>query len=80
MESSSSHASKTSFTLFQSIKFPEILYNDRSDTRLTEEELTDLQQRLVDFLKFLRKNQSAFFLSTYPENEDIETSTNKQDD
>ncbi|XP_024024846.1 protein MRG2 isoform X2 [Morus notabilis] len=62
------------------VKFPEILYNDRSDTRLTEEELTDLQQRLVDFLKFLRKNQSAFFLSTYPENEDIETSTNKQDD
>ncbi|GMN35033.1 hypothetical protein TIFTF001_005044 [Ficus carica] len=62
------------------VKFPEILCDGRNDAGITEEELTDLQQRLIDFLKFLRKNQSAFFLSTYHVAEDIETSTNKQDD
>ncbi|KAI9200999.1 hypothetical protein LWI28_016333 [Acer negundo] len=58
------------------VKLPELLVH----IKIEEETLKELQQKLVEFLKFLQKNQSAFFLSTYPVPEDVETSTNKQDD
>ncbi|KAE8100117.1 hypothetical protein FH972_018044 [Carpinus fangiana] len=55
------------------VKLPEFLYH----ANIEEETLMDLHQKLVDFLKFLQKHQSAFFLSTYHVLEDVETSTNK---
>lgn len=55
------------------VKLPEFLYH----ANIEEETLMELQQKLVDFLKFLQKHQSAFFLSTYHVPEDVETSTNK---
>ncbi|KAM1022177.1 hypothetical protein TB2_043124 [Malus domestica] len=55
------------------VKLPELLL----DANIEEETLKVLQKKLVDFLKFLQKNQSAFFLSTYHVPDDIETSTNK---
>ncbi|KAK2660217.1 hypothetical protein Ddye_006750 [Dipteronia dyeriana] len=58
------------------VKLPEFLVY----IKIEEETLKELQQKLVEFLKFLQKNQSAFFLSTYHVAEDVETSTNKQDD
>ncbi|KAH7567472.1 hypothetical protein JRO89_XS07G0079000 [Xanthoceras sorbifolium] len=58
------------------VKLPELLV----EIEVEEETLTELQQKFVDFLKFLQKNQSAFFLPTYHIAEDVETSTNKQDD
>ncbi|KAK0576506.1 hypothetical protein LWI29_018602 [Acer saccharum] len=58
------------------VKLPELLIH----IKIEEETLKELQQKLVEFLKFLQKNQSAFFLSTYRVSEDIETSSNKQDD
>ncbi|XP_062158987.1 protein MRG1-like isoform X2 [Alnus glutinosa] len=58
------------------VKLPELLYY----ANIEEETLMELQQKLVDFLKFLQKHQSAFFLSTYHVPEDVETSTNKEDD
>ncbi|XP_040996693.1 protein MRG1-like isoform X2 [Juglans microcarpa x Juglans regia] len=54
------------------VKLPELLYH----ANIEEETLMELQQKLIDFLKFLQKHQSAFFLSTYHVPEDIETSTN----
>ncbi|KAK6257271.1 hypothetical protein QUC31_000730 [Theobroma cacao] len=57
------------------VKLPELLV--RAD--IEEETLLELQQKLVDFLKFLQKNQNTLFLSTYHVAEDVETSTNKQD-
>ncbi|XP_030950196.1 protein MRG2-like isoform X1 [Quercus lobata] len=55
------------------VKLPELLYY----ANIEEETLLELQQELVEFLKFLQKHRSAFFLSTYHVPEDIETSTNK---
>ncbi|KAJ4763145.1 Chromatin modification-related protein EAF3 [Rhynchospora pubera] len=43
------------------VKLPELL----SHVSMEEEALTKLQQRLLDFLKFMQKNQSLFFLSSY---------------
>ncbi|KAI3763002.1 hypothetical protein L1987_53447 [Smallanthus sonchifolius] len=43
------------------VKLPEILYH----ANIEEETLTDLQHKLQDFLKFLQKKQSLFFVSTY---------------
>ncbi|XP_022768704.1 protein MRG2-like isoform X2 [Durio zibethinus] len=67
------------------VKLPELLV--RAD--IEEDTLLELQQKLVAFLKcelyyfrfswFLQKNQNALFLSTYHVAEDVETSTNKQD-
>ncbi|XVF64128.1 hypothetical protein PTKIN_Ptkin09bG0142600 [Pterospermum kingtungense] len=57
------------------VKLPELLL--RAD--IEEEALLELQQKIVDFLKFLQKNQKALFLSTYHVAEDVETRSNKQD-
>ncbi|XP_073003528.1 protein MRG1 isoform X2 [Typha latifolia] len=43
------------------VKLPELL----AYVNMEEEALTKLQQKLLDFLKFLQKNQSSFFLSAY---------------
>ncbi|KAL2641785.1 hypothetical protein R1flu_009372 [Riccia fluitans] len=43
------------------VKLPELL----AFINMEEEALNQLQQRLQDFLKFLQKNQSTFFLSIY---------------
>ncbi|XWS33557.1 hypothetical protein CRYUN_Cryun22dG0093400 [Craigia yunnanensis] len=43
------------------VKFPELL----AYVNIEEETLTHLQQKLMDFLKFLQKNQRTFFLSAY---------------
>ncbi|XP_022751244.1 protein MRG1 isoform X2 [Durio zibethinus] len=43
------------------VKFPELL----AYVNIEEETLTSLQQKLMDFLKFLQKNQSTYFLSAY---------------
>ncbi|XP_061961867.1 protein MRG2-like isoform X2 [Populus nigra] len=57
------------------VKLPELLVH----ANIEEETLTELHQKLVDFLRFLQKNQSAFFLSTYHVPEDSEANTIKQD-
>ncbi|XP_030537922.2 protein MRG2-like [Rhodamnia argentea] len=54
------------------VKLPELLVY----ANIEEETLRELQQKLNDFLKFLQKNQSLFFLSAYHAREEIETSTN----
>ncbi|XP_028764054.1 protein MRG1 [Neltuma alba] len=43
------------------VKLPELL----AYVNIEEETLNHLQQKLLDFLKFLQKNQSTFFLSAY---------------
>ncbi|KAK9284455.1 hypothetical protein L1049_023628 [Liquidambar formosana] len=43
------------------VKLPELL----AYVNIEEETLIRLQQKLLDFLKFLQKNQSTFFLSAY---------------
>ncbi|XP_031110388.1 protein MRG1 [Ipomoea triloba] len=43
------------------VKLPELL----SYVKIEEETVIRLQQKLLDFLKFLQKNQGAFFVSTY---------------
>ncbi|XP_052188927.1 protein MRG1-like isoform X1 [Diospyros lotus] len=58
------------------VKLPDILHH----ANIEEETLKELQEKLVDFLKFLQKNRSAFFLSAYQTREDSETSLKKQDD
>ncbi|XP_027354621.1 protein MRG2-like isoform X2 [Abrus precatorius] len=58
------------------VKLPELL----SHASIEEETLTELQAQLLNFLRFLRKNQNTFFLSTYHVAEDIENSSNKQGD
>ncbi|XP_020533715.1 protein MRG2 isoform X3 [Jatropha curcas] len=57
------------------VKLPELL----GYANIEEDTLMELQQRLVDFLKFLQKNQSTFFLSTYHVLEDTETCRNRRD-
>ncbi|XP_030454454.2 protein MRG1-like isoform X1 [Syzygium oleosum] len=54
------------------VKLPELLVY----ANIEEETLRELQHKLNDFLKFLQKNQSLFFLSAYNVREEIETSTN----
>ncbi|XP_028806955.1 protein MRG1 isoform X2 [Neltuma alba] len=58
------------------VKLPELLFH----ANIEMETMMQLQAKLVDFLKFLQKNQNSFFLSTYHVPEDIENSTNKPDD
>lgn len=55
------------------VKLPELLYH----ANIEEETLRELQQKLLDFLKFLQKNQSTFFMSAYHV---AETSAMKQED
>ncbi|KAJ8763259.1 hypothetical protein K2173_026160 [Erythroxylum novogranatense] len=55
------------------VKLPELL----AYANIEEETLMELQQKLVDFLKFLQKNQGTFFLATYHALEDAGTSTNR---
>ncbi|GMY11831.1 protein MRG1 isoform X1, partial [Fagus crenata] len=43
------------------VKLPELL----AFVYIEEETVTHLQQKLLDFLKFLQKNQNTFFLSAY---------------
>ncbi|KAK6938631.1 MRG domain [Dillenia turbinata] len=43
------------------VKLPELLFH----ANIEEETLSELQQKLHDFLKFLQKHQRTFFLSTY---------------
>ncbi|MCO5567078.1 hypothetical protein L7F22_020763 [Adiantum nelumboides] len=43
------------------VKLPELLVY----TNMEDDALLQLQQKLADFLKYLQKNQSVFFLSTY---------------
>lgn len=50
------------------VKLPELLVH----ANIEEETLAELHQKLVDFLRFLQKNQTAFFLSRYHVPEDSE--------
>uniref|UniRef100_A0A0A8XRA0 Chromatin binding protein, putative n=1 Tax=Arundo donax TaxID=35708 RepID=A0A0A8XRA0_ARUDO len=43
------------------VKLPELL----AFVNMEEDALNKLQQKLLDILKFLQKNQSTFFLSVY---------------
>jgi hypothetical protein len=43
------------------VKLPELL----ASVNMEEDALNKLQQKLLDILKFLQKNQSSFFLSAY---------------
>ncbi|CAI8599291.1 unnamed protein product [Vicia faba] len=56
------------------VKLPELLFhaNIEGDT------LVELQAQVLDFLRFLRKNQRAFFLSSYHVQEDVENSSDKR--
>ncbi|KAI8014393.1 Protein MRG1 [Camellia lanceoleosa] len=56
------------------VKLPEMLYY----ANIEEETLKELQQKLLDFLKFMQKNQSAFFLSAYQTPEGFDASSKKQ--
>ncbi|KAF5190828.1 Mortality factor 4 like [Thalictrum thalictroides] len=59
------------------VKLPEILAHANID----EETLTQLLQNLHDFLKFLQKSQSTFFLSTYDvSSQGVEASSMEEDD
>ncbi|KAK4751451.1 hypothetical protein SAY87_004933 [Trapa incisa] len=53
------------------VKLPELLFH----VNIEEETMTELQQHLVDFLRFMQKNQSSFFMPAYQVPEEIETST-----
>lgn len=53
------------------VKLPELL----AYVNMEEETMTRLQQKLVDFLRFLQKNQSTFFLSVYEGSRDTEGTT-----
>ncbi|CAL2267615.1 unnamed protein product [Prunus armeniaca] len=50
------------------IKLPELL----AYVNIEEETQTLLQQKLLNFLKFLQKNQSTFFLSAYDGSKSVE--------
>ncbi|KAL7245316.1 hypothetical protein ACSBR2_000607 [Camellia fascicularis] len=56
------------------VKLPEMLYF----ANIEDETLKELQQKLLDFLKFMQKNQSAFFLSAYQTPEGFDASSKKQ--
>ncbi|KAI4321503.1 hypothetical protein MLD38_034873 [Melastoma candidum] len=55
------------------VKLPELLLH----ANIEEETLTELRQKLTEFLKFLQKNQSTFFMSTYHSPEESESSKNR---
>ncbi|KAG0502565.1 hypothetical protein HPP92_002637 [Vanilla planifolia] len=54
------------------VKLPELI----SSVNIEDDTLGKLQQKLLDFLKFLQKNQNSFFLSTY----DGSRSSDRSDD
>lgn len=56
------------------VKLPELL----AYVNIEEETLNRMQQKLLDFLKFLQKNQSMFFLSAYEGSKVSEGSTGKR--
>ncbi|KAK4749420.1 hypothetical protein SAY87_026869 [Trapa incisa] len=58
------------------VKLPELL----AHVNIEEETLTRLQQKLADFLKFMQKNQSSFFLSAYDGSKVSEGKSNQKDD
>ncbi|XP_077225214.1 MRG family protein isoform X2 [Tasmannia lanceolata] len=58
------------------VKLPELL----AYVNMEEGALTRLQQKLLDFLKYLQKNQSAFFLSTYDGSKGFEETDEEQTD
>ncbi|KAJ4967618.1 hypothetical protein NE237_019467 [Protea cynaroides] len=57
------------------VKLPELLVY----ANIEEETLMRLQQKLLEFLKFMQKNQSTFFLSTYDCSKGFEGSSGEQD-
>ncbi|KAI8535028.1 hypothetical protein RHMOL_Rhmol10G0143200 [Rhododendron molle] len=56
-----------SVLLVLAVKLPELL----AYVNIEEETLLRLQQKLLDFLKFLQKNQGTFFLSAYDDSSKI---------
>lgn len=58
------------------VKLPELL----AYVNIEEETLVRLQQKLLDFLKFLQKNQGTFFLSAYDGSKVSEGSSKGKDD
>ncbi|XP_019174693.1 PREDICTED: protein MRG1-like isoform X2 [Ipomoea nil] len=58
------------------VKFPEILHH----ANIEDETVTELRQKLQDFLRFLQKNQSSFFLSSYIDPEGSDVVNKKGDD
>ncbi|CAN4092645.1 unnamed protein product [Withania somnifera] len=57
------------------VKLPEILFY----ASIEDETLAELKQKLQDFLRFLQKNQSAFFLSTYHSTDGFDVAVKKPD-
>nr|GMD55282.1 protein MRG1 isoform X1 [Ipomoea batatas] len=57
------------------VKLPELL----ACVKIEEETLTSLQQKLLDFLKFLQKNQGTYFLSSYEASKASEGSSKAKD-
>ncbi|XP_057947809.1 protein MRG1 isoform X2 [Malania oleifera] len=58
------------------VKLPELL----AFVNIEEETLVRLQQKLLDFLRFLQKNQSTFFVSAYDSSKGSEGSGKGKDD
>ncbi|KAK4777017.1 hypothetical protein SAY86_005705 [Trapa natans] len=58
------------------VKLPELL----AQVNIEEETLTRLQQKLVDFLKFLQKNQNTFFISAYEGSKVSDGKSKRKDD
>ncbi|KAK6923090.1 MRG domain [Dillenia turbinata] len=58
------------------VKLPELL----AYVNIEEDTLVHLQQKLLDFLKYLHKNQNAFFLSDYDGSKGHEGSSRGKDD
>ncbi|CAL0327090.1 unnamed protein product [Lupinus luteus] len=54
------------------VKLPELM----SDAGIEKETVTEIHEQTVDFLRFLQRNQSTFFLSTYHVPEDMENKNN----
>ncbi|XP_044483490.1 protein MRG1-like isoform X2 [Mangifera indica] len=58
------------------VKLPELL----AYVNIEDETLTRMQQKLTDFLKWLQKNQSSFFLSNYDGSSVSDDNTKGKDD
>ncbi|XP_057491736.1 protein MRG1-like isoform X1 [Actinidia eriantha] len=58
------------------VKFPELL----AYVNIEEQTLVSLQQQLLDFLKFLQKNQGTFFLSAYDDGSKVSEGSGKGKD
>ncbi|KAE9586831.1 hypothetical protein Lal_00004581 [Lupinus albus] len=56
------------------VKLPESM----ADAGIEKETVKEIQEQTVDFLRFLQRNHSAFFLSTYHVPEDMDNKNNKQ--